>query len=105
MKLFVEDRERNIEKRPLKVNAFNYHGSNLELHNLEFGSYLRGVISISQNYYTEDDKEKQCRNYPNGDFFNLSQCDGQYVYNYVKNNIGVIPFWTTDNLTEITTKR
>ena len=105
MKLYVEDRERNIEKRPLKINAFNYFGSELELNNLETGSFLRGVISISQNIYTEEDKQKHCKNYPNNEFYNLSQCDGHFIYNYVKNNIGIIPFWTTDNLLEITPKR
>ena len=85
--------------------ACNNLGSDFQLNNLETGHFQRGVISISQNIYSEEDTQKQCKIYPNNVFMNLSQCDGDFVYNYVKDNFGIIPFWTTDNLSEITTKR
>ena len=49
--------------------------------------------------------EKACTIYPNENYSDYKTCDEQYVYQLIKNGSNNMPFWATDNISEITTLR
>ena len=56
---------------------------------------------ISQTLNLETYSQIECRNYPNKEFSSYNACDESYVYEQMK-SFGVMPFWATHNLNEVT---
>ena len=59
------------------------------------------MISVSQNIYSEKDKETFCRNYPTSQWINYRQCDEDFVHQEMKKR-NIVPFWATNNMSEVT---
>ena len=65
------------------------------------GSMTKYVLKIHQKFYVEEDKSKNCRNYPNEDFESYGACDDHYMKSLCK-TAGLIPIWLTDDINEVT---
>ena len=59
------------------------------------------MISVSQNIYSEKDKEAFCINYPTSQWINYRQCDEDFVHEEMKKR-NILPFWATNNMSEVT---
>ena len=70
-----------------------------EKHN-HFSNY---IMKIKKNVFVEEDKTKNCRNYPNLDFESYKDCDFQYMRNKVK-EMNLMPPWLTDDLDNVTSE-
>ena len=58
------------------------------------------IVKIKKNVFVEEDRSKNCRNYPNQDFVSYKVCDFQYMKNRVKEltpKLDLIPPWLTDD--------
>ena len=58
-------------------------------------------LEISQTFNLETYSQIECRKYPNKEFYSYNSCDESYVYDLMK-SFGVMPFWATHNLNEVT---
>ena len=52
--------------------------------------------------YLEEDKTKNCRNYPNNEFPSYNDCDENFMRRSLPQ--GLVPIWLTDNMDQVTTK-
>ena len=49
------------------------------------------------------DPNKECVNYPHKGFDHYSDCDEKYVYEQINKDFdGLMPFWATNNISEVT---
>ena len=78
-----------------------YSGPPLKVY-LGTGSVFRNIIKFSQYESDEKDKTKNCINYPNDVYKSYTECDEINAYLFMKHNFGLVPFWTTNNLSDIT---
>ena len=60
--------------------------------------------SMSQTIDSEQDKDKNCKNYPIETFKSFGECDDLYVKTQVE-SFNVMPFWATKNLSSVTSLR
>merc|ERR1711879_1037310 len=60
------------------------------------------MLNVIQTIDLELDTKKNCTNYPNENFKSYQDCDRQYFYDIMKNRYGLMPFWVTDDLNEVT---
>ena len=70
----------------------------------KFSTY---IVKIKKNVFVEEDRTKNCRNYPNLDFHSYKDCDFQYMKNKVKEiapGMNLNPPWLTNDLDNVTTK-
>ena len=57
---------------------------------------------MSQDIYSDKDLNKNCKNYPYGQFKSYTECDEEFVYNMFQNEIHMMPFWVAKNRDEVT---
>ena len=100
--LKVGDIGKSLIKRSLTSNAFDYEGENIELQDLSTAKSRTYALTLSQTIDLEEDEGKNCRNYPNKNFTSYRECDENFVYNEVKNNYNMMPFWAARSMDEIT---
>ena len=65
------------------------------------------IVKIKKNVFVEEDRTKNCRNYPNQDFVSYKECDFQYMKKRVKEmtpKLDLMPPWLTDDLEYVTTE-
>ena len=65
------------------------------------------IVKIKKNVFVEEDRTKNCRNYPNHDFDSYKNCDFQFMKNKVKEiapGMNLMPPWLTDDLNNVTSK-
>ena len=65
------------------------------------------IVKIKKNVFVEEDRTKNCRNYPNHDFDSYKDCDFQFMKNKVKEiapGMNLMPPWLTDDLNNVTSK-
>ena len=89
-------------KRSIKSQLLAYTGPILT--NPELGSKSkteRFILKITQTKDSEEDESKGCVDYPNQRFKTFSECDGRFVHEQMIGE-GIMPFWATDNLEEVT---
>ena len=60
------------------------------------------VVKLRQNVYLEEDKTKNCRNYPNDEFLSYNDCDEKFMKRSLPT--GLLPIWLTDDMDKVTTK-
>ena len=65
------------------------------------GKRYKYVLKINQKIYVEEDKSKNCRNYPNEDFESYAACDDHYMKSLC-DAAGLSPIWLTDDINEVT---
>ena len=85
--------------REMYDNAFYTKGDPIYV---EPGKFRKYAVEISKNVYLEEDKSKNCRDYPNQDFASYMDCDEQHMKNICK-SMNLAPIWLYDDLNEVTT--
>ena len=58
-------------------------------------------MKITQTKDAEEDESNGCKDYPNQRFKTFGECDGHFVHEQMRGE-GLMPFWATDNLEEVT---
>ena len=96
-----------ILTRTLKTNFLAYEGPSLEIFDLfeENHTQIEVIFKMSQVIKTEKDPESQCKNYPHENYLNYNDCDQSYIQKYLQEEIGITPFWATQNLDSVTKLR
>ena len=64
----------------------------------------RHILKITQTKDAAEDTSNGCQDYPNEKYQTFSDCDTEFVHGQMSVE-GVMPFWATDNLDEVTTIR
>ena len=65
------------------------------------GMETKFVMEISENIYNEQDKSKNCQNYPNENFASYFDCEEHFVQEICK-SYGVAPIWLFGDLKNVT---
>ena len=101
--IFIEEKIKVLRKRPLLQNMFSYHGPILRNQNLQKPRRIRAGIKLEQFIDSELDDSKKCTNYPSGAYASYADCDEAYVKEMMKEHFdNLTPFWTAQNLTDVT---
>ena len=102
--LYLEDKN-FVLSRTLKSTLLAYSGPKITLISLNEFMRIRMMVNVIQTIDPELDTKKNCTNYPNENFKSYRDCDRQFVYDKMKNTFGLMPFWATDDLNEVTNMR
>ena len=94
----------DASKRSLKSQLLAYDGPTVTSRNMMVSKKERFILKFNQIKHSEADKSNGCQEYPNKRFETFGDCDKQYVYKQMKDE-GVMPFWATDNIKEVTSLR
>ena len=84
--------------REMYDNAFYTKGDPIFA---EPGRFRKYAVEISKNVYLEEDKSKNCRDYPNSEFASYMDCDEQHMKNICK-SMNLAPIWLYDDLNKVT---
>ena len=97
------DKSRSLT-RTLLNNYLAYTGPPMKITDLiiDTSEELHVILKLSQNIRTEEDPESQCKNYPFKNFMNYNECDQTYLQNLLQQEIGITPFWATQDLKNVT---
>ena len=79
-------------------NTYNTVGDEIFV---ESGKSRKYAVGISKNIYLEEDKSKNCRNYPNPDFVSYLECDEQYMRN-ICDSVNLAPVWLYGDFKKVT---
>ena len=92
-------------KRGIQEHRLYAAGDDLKLESddFELNQFSNYIIKIKKNVFVEEDRTKDCRNYPNLDFESYKDCDFQYMMNKVK-EMNLMPPWLTDDLDNVTSE-
>ena len=89
-------------KRSRKSELLAYTGPTLTNPNMEGVSKTeRYILKITQSKDVAEDESNGCVDYPNKKFKTFGECDGHFVHEQMIGE-GIMPFWATDNLEEVT---
>ena len=91
-------------KRLLKSEFLAYSGPTLSHNNLKRPAKKRYTLKMTQIKDAAEDDSNGCQDYPNEKYQTFSDCDAEFVYEQMLGE-GVMPFWATDNLDEVTSIR
>ena len=101
--LKVEDRKMSLNNRKLRSQTVSYEGASLVVDELKSPKYMKVFLDISQTIKLENyDEGVQCKNYPTAKFKSFSDCDEEFVYNTMKTEYEIMPFWAARTLDEVT---
>ena len=103
--LYPLDRNRALTKRMFVRNMLSYSGSIIGNQFKGFNKNMKIAMRINQNKYSKEDSRNPCSEYPNMEFQSYRECDEKFVYRVMKDKLNLIPFWATDNMSEVTDKR
>ena len=103
--LYPLDRKRALTKRISVTNILSYSGPVIGNQLKGFTKNIRVALRVSQSKYTEEDESNPCSEYPNEKFQSFRDCDEAYVYQIMKTQHNLVPFWTTENISEVTDNR
>ena len=87
-----------ISNREIFDNTFYTRGDQIIVHAGRFHKY---AVEISKNVYLEEDKSKNCRNYPNAEFASYMECDEQHMKNICE-SMYLAPIWLYDDFKQVT---
>ena len=80
--------------RPLYQQKINYPGTPLTINLTQ--NFLKSFTSeLKQEIFVEEDKSKECKNYPNSDYSSYNECDQEYIRRKISAFIGpnFTPLW------------
>ena len=103
--LYTVDRKKALTKRMSVRNMLAYSGPIISNQIKGFTKEVKVALKITQNKFSEEDQTNPCAEYPNEDYQSFEDCDEIFVYHEMKTKHHIMPFWATDNLTEVTDKR
>ena len=101
--IFIEDKEEAVG-RAIKSNLQVYSGAKITLTNANMTWDKKFIISFTQHKFSDRDtreKAKRCTNYPTEKFNSFADCDGHFVRAKCQTAGAGIPFWATENLSEV----
>ena len=101
--LYVIDRHVS-SRRSLKSELLAYTGPDVANSNLEKVRKKRYILKMTQTKDAAEDESIGCQDYPNEKYQTFSDCDMEFVHGQMLGE-GVMPFWATDNLDEVTSIR
>ena len=103
--LKVEDRKMSLNNRILRSQTVTYDGSSLVVDRLKTPRYMKVFLDISQTIRLENyDEGVKCKRYPTTKFRSYRECDEDFVYNKMKTEYKIMPFWAARTLDEVTQK-
>ena len=103
--LYPLDRKRALTKRISVTNMLSYSGPVIGNQFKGFTKNIRVALRVSQSKYTEKDESNPCAEYPNEKFKSFRDCDEKFVYHNMKTQHNLVPFWATENVSEVTDNR
>ena len=97
--------DKNIaSRRSLKSDLLVYSGPTPAHSNLNHAAVKSYILKIIQTKNAAEDESNDCQDYPNEKYQTFSDCDAEFVHDQMLGE-GVMPFWATDNLDEVTSIR
>ena len=105
--LSIEDRNKRVEFRPLKILRQSYTGEILRIADLDDPIYISTIVSFTQTIRSERDVNNPCREYPTALYQDYSQCDQAFVRMLLREQVDdqYEPFWTGRSLYNTTKLR
>ena len=89
-------------RRTIRSNAFYSKGVIIRPKNMTWGSY---IVKTQEINYVEEDKSKDCKNYPNSEFQSWGDCEDQGSREILAKRFpNIIPVWLKDNIENVTTR-
>ena len=89
-------------RRTIRSNAFYSKGVIIRPKNMTWGSY---IVKTQEINYVEEDKSKDCKNYPNPEFQSFSDCEDQLSKDFLAKQFpNIIPVWLSDDIENVTTR-
>ena len=82
-------------------NPFLIPLSSLSIEDLSQPTSHSSILKISQTIDTEEDEDKNCKNYPYLNFSSFGDCDDSYVQQKIK-KYDIVPFWATTDFDKVT---
>ena len=94
---------KSLESRKnIRSNAFYSQGVPIRPKNMTWASY---IVKTQEVIYMEEDKSKDCKNYPNSEFQSWGDCEDQGSREVLAKRFpNIIPVWLNDNLENVTTR-
>ena len=97
--------DRNVaSRRSLKSEILAYSGPTLTHNNLKRTAKKKLMLKMAQIKDAAEDESNGCQDYPNEKYPTFSDCDAEFVHEQMLGE-GVMPFWATDDLDEVTAIR
>ena len=96
--LFVIDKSKKVS-RTLKTEFQSYSGADIKLANTNISMIKKYVLTFKQKHYSPE--VSNCVDYPSEKYESYEECDKEFMKERTR-EIGVIPFWATDNFGEVT---
>ena len=103
--MYLEEKEFLVKNRKLKTSLFSYSGPKITIEDLDSITDIEMFFKVVQKLDSDLDKTKNCTNYPNEMFKSYKECDKKFVHEKMKQEFGIMPFWATDDLNEVTNMR
>ena len=97
--IFVLDRSRKVS-RTLNTEFQSYSGADIKLADTNVSMIKKYVLNFKQKHCSPE--VRNCVDYPSEKYESYEECDKEFVKQKTK-EIGVVPFWATDNYGEVTT--
>ena len=91
-------------KRSVKSELSAYIGPRLTNPDLITSKEERLILKITQTKDAAEDESNGCQDYPIETFQTFKDCDAHFVNKQMRIE-GVMPFWATDNIEEVTVLR
>ena len=87
-----------------------YSGPTIRIDNLEDPHVYQAAIRFDQFINSDQERDGTCVNYPTEKFESYRECDEQFLHQEMQNNEKIsqyqlMPFWATNDFTEVTGKR
>ena len=98
----IDDREKKLRKRGLRSQIMDYDGIPIKIEDLSSAIIRKYFLTFSQRIYLDTEEGIDCVNYPDGEYRSYQDCDENFVYNKMKNEFKIMPFWAAKSLDEVT---
>ena len=96
--IFVLDRSRKVS-RTLNTEFQSYSGADIKLADTNVSMIKKYVLNFKQKHYSPE--VRNCVDYPSEKYGSYEECDKEFLKQKTE-EIGVFPFWATDNFGEVT---
>ena len=99
--------DRNLfTERYLKSTKLYYSGPSIVMDkNAPYRSSDSYILKLKQNKFVENDRSKNCVNYPNSEYDSYNDCDKSFTLRKLAEHYGqdFVPIWATNDLQNVTT--
>ena len=91
--------------RHISQHNLNYKGDKIGITGNQSKNVLKVYdMEMNEEIFVEEDRSKNCANYPTRDYESYNECDKQYSLNRLAAEVGpgFTPLWATDNISTVT---